>query len=275
MITNNKLQTANIQPCPRLRWIPGMLPTMALVLALITFSTNAGEAFDQTHSRYTRVLAATVKDGRVDYAKLKAAPADLDAYLKDVGSVSAADFARWSKGDRLALLLNLYNAQTLRLIVDQYPLKSIRSIGALPGAAWRGLIVRFGGQMLSLEHLENKVIRPEYREPRIHFALVCAAVSCPPLRGEPYVGSRLGEQLDDQARKFLATTESNRFDAAKNTLYLSQIFNWYKEDFIKPAGSVANYVKPFLPKSQRDALADPAKAKVQFNEYDWALNDRK
>jgi hypothetical protein len=252
-----------------------MLLITVFVLARFVFSANAAEVFDQSHGKFARVLSATVRDGRVDYAKLKAAPAELDAYLKDVGAVTAGDFAKWNKGDRLALLLNLYNAQTLRLIVDHYPLKSIRSIGALPGAAWRGLIVQFGGQMMSLEHLENKIIRPDYKEPRIHFALVCAAVSCPPLRSEPYVGPRLGEQLDDQARKFLGTAESNRFDAAKNTLHLSQIFEWYKADFTGSAGSVANYVKPFLPKAQRDALADPAKAKVQFIEYDWALNDRK
>ncbi len=252
-----------------------LLFSIASALVLFFQFSSVAETFDQSHGRYARVLASTVKDGRVDYAKLKAAPAELDAYLKEVGTVSASDFAKWSKGDRLALLLNLYNAQTLRLIVDNYPLKSIRSIGTLPGAAWRGLIVRFGGQMMSLEHLENKIIRPDYKEPRIHFALVCAAVSCPPLRGEPFVGSRLDEQLDDQARKFLGNAESNRFDAAKNTLQLSQIFEWYKADFIGSAGSIANYVKPFLPKAQRDALTDPAKAKVQFIDYDWSLNDRK
>lgn len=244
-------------------------------LVLLSASARAAEAFDQSHATFARVLSATVKDGRVDYAKLKGAPADLDGYLKEVGAISAADFAKWSKGDRLALLLNLYNAQTLRLIVDHYPVKSIRSIGTLPGAAWRELGVRFGGQMMSLDHLENKVIRVEYREPRIHFALVCAAVSCPPLRSEPYVGARLNEQLDDQTRKFLATPESNRFDAAKNTLHLSEIFKWYGEDFTKAAGSPAMYVKPFLPKAQRDALTDPAKVKVQFTDYDWALNSRK
>ena len=248
---------------------------MAFVLALLPFSSHAAEPFDQTHGRFARVLAATVKDARVDYAKLKAAPAELDAYLKDVAAVPAAEFARWNKADRLALLLNLYNAQTLRLIVDHYPLKSIRTIGVLPGAAWRELVVRFGGQMLTLEHLENKVIRVEYREPRIHFALVCAALGCPPLRGEPYVGAQLSEQLDDQARAFLATPEKNRFDAAKNTLFVSQIFKWYAEDFTKAAGSVAAYVKPFLPTAQRDALTDPAKVKVQFTDYDWTLNARK
>ena len=267
--------TSRIHPHVQRSFRARILPLVAFVLTLFSIHGRAAETFDQSHARFARVLAATVKDARVDYAKLKAAPAELDAYLKEIESVPAAEFAKWGKAERLALLLNLYNAQTLRLIVDHYPVKSIRSIGTLPGAAWRELGVRFGGQMLSLDHLENKVIRVEYREPRIHFALVCAAVSCPPLRSEPYVGARLNEQLDDQARKFLATPESNRFDAAKNTLYLSEIFKWYGDDFTKAAGSPAMYVKPFLPKAQRDALADPAKAKVKFTDYDWDLNVRK
>ena len=275
MKTDIPLQTHPIRPQSWRLFHARILPLAAFVLALFSIHGGAAEAFDQSHARFARVLAATVKDARVDYAKLKAAPAELDAYLKEIESVPAAEFAKWGKAERLALLLNLYNAQTLRLIVDHYPVKSIRSIGTLPGAAWRELGVRFGGQMLSLDHLENKIIRVEYREPRIHFALVCAAVSCPPLRSEPYVGARLNAQLDDQARNFLATPESNRFDAAKNTLYLSEIFKWYGEDFTKAAGSPAAYVKPFLPKDQRDALTDPAKAKVKFTDYNWDLNVRK
>jgi hypothetical protein len=112
----------------------------------------------------------------------------------------------------------------------------------------------------------------EYREPRIHFALVCAAIGCPPLRSEPYVGARLGEQLDDQLRRFLAEPEKNRYDATKNTLHLSPIFKWYAADFTEPAGSLVLYVKPFLPEAQHTALTDPARVKVRFTDYNWALN---
>ncbi len=256
-------------------FVTGRLRRVSLAVALLALTAQAAEPFDQTHAPFARVLSAVVKEAHVDYAKLKAAPLELDTYLREVAAVPPAEFARWSEADRLALHLNLYNAQTLRLIIDHYPLKSIRSIGLLPGAAWRGLIVRQGGQIMSLSHLENKVIRVDYQEPRIHFALVCAAVGCPPLRHEPYVGSRLNEQLDDQARQFLATAEKNRFDPATATLHLSPIFKWYDEDFIKPAGSLAAYVKPFLPAVQRDALGEPAKVKVSFTDYDWALNELK
>jgi hypothetical protein len=159
------------------------------------------------------------------------------------------------------------------LIIDHYPLKSIRDIGLLPGAAWRRSVVRFEGELMSLDHLEHKVIRARYDEPRIHFAVVCAAVSCPPLRSEPYVGARLSEQLDDQARKFLADPEKNRYAAAAGELWLSPIFDWYRDDFTKPAGSLEAYVKPLLPAEITAAMGRAPKVEVRFLDYDWALNE--
>ena len=234
---------------------------------------SAAGGFDQTHARYGAVLSNFVKNGRVDYAGLQSAPQDLDAYLNELATITPEEFATWSRENRLALLLNLYNARTLRLIIDHYPLKSIRNIGTLPGAAWRQLVVRFGGQIMALDHLENKIIRADYNEPRIHFALVCAANGCPPLRSEPYIGNRLERQLDDQAKQFLATGEKNRFDLEKNTLWLSPIFKWYKEDFTGKTGSLAAYVKPFLPEESRHGLERSSKIRVLYTDYDWNLNE--
>jgi hypothetical protein len=210
----------------------------------------------------------------VDYAGLTKSPEILNRYLLAIASVPPEEFANWKREDRLALLLNLYNAQTLRLIVDHYPLKSIRSIGLLPGAAWRKVIVRFGGQVMSLDHLEHEIIRKGYNEPRIHFALVCAAVSCPPLRAEPYVGDQLDRQLNDQARQFMAQSEKNRFEAGTGTLWLSAIFDWYGDDFAE-TGSLVDYVQPFLPDEARAALKEADDVKVRFTDYDWALNEWK
>ena len=257
-------------PRRRSTWLPAAL----LALAMSLRPLSAAE-FDQGHERYAKVLRTFVKSSLVDYAGLKAEPGDLDAYLREIAEVPSAEFAQWSEADRLALLLNLYNAQTLRLIANRYPVKGIRSIGVLPGAAWRELIVRHDGQLMTLAHLENNIIRRQFREPRIHFALVCAALGCPPLRDEPYVGARLDRQLEEQARQFLGSAEKNRFEAAKETLHLSPIFKWYADDFTKPAGSLAAYVKPFLPDAQRNAMGDPAKVKVRFTDYDLALNEQK
>jgi len=264
---------ANDRRFPRLYAFCRLLVVIELSALWTPEHASAAGGFDQTHARYGAVLSQFVKNGRVDYAGLQSAPQDLDAYLNDLATITPEEFATWSRDNRLALLLNLYNARTLRLIIDHYPLKSIRNIGTLPGAAWRQLVVRFGGQIMALDHLETKIIRADYNEPRIHFALVCAANGCPPLRSEPYIGNRLEEQLDDQAKQFLATGEKNRFDVEKNTLWLSPIFKWYKEDFTGKTGSLAAYVKPFLPQESRQALDRSSKIKVRYTDYDWNLNE--
>jgi hypothetical protein len=243
-----------------------------LWITLIAFAASAATP-DLRHERLARVLTATVTTNGVDYAGLKAAPGELDAYLEELASMPAAGFAGLDRAERLALLINLYNATTLRVIRDRYPVRSIRSIGVLPGAAWRELEVRFGGQLLSLDHLENKIIRPDYGEPRIHFALVCAAKGCPPLRTEPFRGADLDRQLDDQARQFLATASKNRFDPKNNTLWLSPIFKWYESDFTAAGGSLSEYVRPFLPASEAAALGGAARVRVRHTDYDWSLND--
>ncbi len=248
-----------------------LLAIFAVLLNCATLS--AAEASAPSHSRFDGLLKKYVKDARVDYAALKAHPEELDGYLGELAKISPAAFGKLPKSDRLACLLNLYNAATLKMITEHYPLKSIRSIGILPGAAWRDLRVRFSGEIMSLEHLENEIIRAEYREPRIHFALVCAAIGCPPLRSEAYAGARLNRQLDEQARQFMSEPAKNHFDASTRTLHLSPIFKWYEADFTGTAGSLAAYVKPFLPAVQRDALGASQKVAIKFTEYDWALND--
>ena len=207
-----------------------LLPVVVMTVLWSPEHVSALDTFDHTHARYAGVLSNFVSNGRVDYARLQAAPQELDAYLNELAAVN-------------------------------------------PGAAWRRLSVRFGGQVMSLDHLENKIIRVDYHEPRIHFALVCAARGCPPLRSEPYVGRRLASQLDDQAKQFLAAAGKNRFDAAKDTLWLSPIFKWYKEDFVASAGSVSAYIKPYLPEELRQALGRSSNPKIRYTNYDWGLND--
>jgi len=219
------------------------------------------------------LLKERVRDGWVEYAMLKAHPEPLRGYLDQLAGVSERDFQSWPEKDRLAFLVNLYNATTLQLIVDNYPIKSIRSIGWLPGAAWKKDVVRAFGRVLTLDDVEHGIIRKEYHDARAHFALVCAARGCPPLRAEAFVGARLDEQLDEQGRIFLGQAHKNRVDAAARVVHLSPIFKWFSEDFETQAGSVLKFVAPFFSAESSRALAG-GEFKIEFTDYDWSLNDQ-
>ena len=253
---------------PRLLWCAAVLGLAPLTLA-----------FDHKHAAFDTVLKARVADGRVDYAALKAAPQPLIAYLDTLAAVPEAAFKSWGEKDRLAFLCNLYNAATLKLIVDHYPVASIKKIGGffnfggLGDGPWKQKVVRLFGQVTTLDHVEHGIIRKEYPDARAHFALVCAARGCPPLRAGAFVGARLDAQLDEQGRIFLGETEKNRVEARTRTLHLSPIFKWFAGDFEAHAGSVEKFVAPFLPEAARAALAAGG-FRISYTDYDWSLNDR-
>ncbi|ACB73597.1 DUF547 domain-containing protein [Opitutus terrae] len=252
-----------------------MIPFRSLLLLLAGLASLApiARAFDHSHALFDRVLKAQVRDGRVNYAALQAAPKPLDDYLAQLAAVTTTEFDGWSQPERLAFLINLYNAATLKLIIDHYPVKSIRSIGWLPGAAWKQEGVEVFGRKISLDELEHGIIRRDYREPRVHFALVCAARGCPPLREETFVGAHLDAQLEDQGKRFLGTAAKNRVDAASRIVYLSPIFKWFAEDFGGTDGAVLQFVAPFLSEEARRVLA-AGDCKISYTDYDWSLNDQ-
>lgn len=250
---------------------------MKLLIALCLLADVAQGActeLDQSHAAWSAIVARWVADGRVDYAGLHAdgRPA-LDAYLAALSSTCATDYEGWTRAARIAFWLNAYNAFTVQLILEHYPIASIRKIGWLPGAAFRQRFIPMPGlkgDTISLDEIENGTLRSAFREPRIHFALVCASRSCPPLRGEAYRGADLDRQLDDQARIFLQDPSRNRVDVAARTLYLSSIFKWFRGDFEAAAGSLPAYVAPYL----APGTPPVADFDVEFLAYDWSINDR-
>lgn len=258
----------------RFRWL---LPAFALALALAV-RVSAAPMFDHTHTAFDRVLKQQVADGGVNYTALKATPQPLTVYLDTLAAVTEAEFKAWPEKERLAFLINLYNAATLKLIVDHYPVASIKKIGGffnfggLGDGPWAQKVVRLFGQVTTLDHVEHEIIRKEYGEARVHFALVCAARGCPPLRAEAWTGDKLEVQLAEQGRIFLGQAEKNRVEAAKRTLHLSPIFKWFAGDFEAAAGSVEKFVTPFLPETARTALAAGG-FKISYTDYDWSLND--
>lgn len=244
-----------------------VLSLLLVSLAGLAASRAQDDSFDHSHAGLTEILAKHVDDqGLVDYAALKANPEQLLGYLGEIAFISEAEFDAWTRERQLALLINLYNAETLQLIVDHYPIKSIKMIGG----AWDLPVVDLFGQRISLNELEHGRVR-SYDEPRIHFALVCAALGCPPLRNEAFTADNLDSQLSDQTRKFLGTPFKNFVDEKSGSLNLSPIFSWYGGDFGETEADLVAAIKPDLPAEAAANLADSPKISYTF--YDWALNE--
>lgn len=241
---------------------------IALCSAMLTALSVAAD-FDPSHFRFDGVLKQYVKEARVNYVALKTHPDELNRYLDQIAAVRRAELESWDEKRQLAFLVNAYNAWTLRLIIDHYPLGSIKDIGNLIRGPWDQPVVHLFGETTDLNTLEHKFIRENHSEPRIHFALVCAAKGCPPLRSEAYVGARLEEQLVDQAKRFLSDRAKNRIDQAGRIVYLSPIFKWYGGDFEKKSGSVLEAIQPYWPggSHRTDGF------KIRFTDYDWSLNE--
>ena len=249
--------------------------TLGFVTAVfISLCLGRAAEFDHTHAALDRVLKARVKNERVDYVALKKDSKDLDAWLKSAGAVTEAEFNRWTQPQQLAFLINLYNAATLKLIVDHYPVKSIKDIGNVFKGPWKQEVVPLLGKTVTLDYLEHGVLRKKYTEPRVHFAIVCAAKGCPPLRAEAFVADKLNEQLDEQGRIFLGTQEKNRWDAGARVLYLSPIFKWFSEDFEKKSGSVVKFVAPYFPAEAQKQIQAAKSPDIRYTDYDWSLNEQ-
>lgn len=233
---------------------------------------QACSSVDPDHAAWSALLSRRVVDGRVDYAGLlRDDQSTLDSYLATLSATCAEDYARWSRDEKIAFWLNAYNAFTVRLILDHHPLRSIRNIGWLPGAAFRMPFIPMAGlrgEEMSLDDIEHRVLRAEFSEPRIHFALVCAARSCPPLRAEAYRAADLDQQLDDQGRRFLGDRTKNRVEQAAGKLYLSAIFNWFRPDF-ETNGPLGSFVAPYLDLQASDIV----NFEIEFLDYDWSLNE--
>lgn len=211
--------------------------------------------------------------GRVNYRRWKAEGADvLRVWLESLADVDLADFT--DADARLALWLNAYNAIAISQVLEVYPIASIRpKVLGIPN--WLSFLDFFtrsnsiiGGKKYSLNQIEHAILRPEFAEPRIHFALVCASVGCPLLRRGAYFPESVRTQLEADASRFIHNPDKVRYDAEKKTLYLSKIFKWYGEDFVKAAGSVAEYVGGYL--GPEAAVGDGWA--IVFLPYDWNLN---
>lgn len=222
------------------------------------------------HRSYGELLAKYVHDGVVDYQGFKKEEQKLDQYLARLAKTQPEELAH---DHQLAFYINAYNAYTIKLILKNFkngrPLKSIKKIGGLFTKPWSIKFCEIGGKIYSLDNIEHDIIRPKFKDPRVHFAINCAAKSCPPLISKPYLGDTLDKQLDENSVSFLNTTENNYLKG--NTLYVSKIFKWFAEDFNNdPIVFIQKYANTDL-RSQLNTKKE--KIKIEYLNYDWSLNN--
>lgn len=230
-------------------------------------------AFD--HSIWDRVLKAHVnRIGEVNYTAIKAQRADLDEYIRRLGEASPADRPELfpSRAHELAYWLNAYNAFVIRGVVDRYPTRSVLDLGPLKRFFWRKDYTA-GGVKMTLLHLENEIIRKRYREPRIHFALVCASLSCPMLSRDAFTADNLESELNRLAREFVNQRRNVTIDTAANEVTLSEIFKWYREDFESPGQTLLDYIRRYASEENRRALSTLKQPKIKYYDYDWSINE--
>jgi YD repeat-containing protein len=247
------------------------------MLAATLVTATAADGLDHRYDAYGRLVARVVNGARVDYRALASSRPELDAIAAAFDAPETKDLPQWPTAEQMAFWINAYNVFTLRAIVDHYPIRapwftigprnSIRQIDGV----WTTLTWRAAGRDVTLDDIEHKILRPAFKDPRVHMAINCASVGCPPLSAEPYVAARLDAQLDAASRRYLASPQGTRIDGDR--LKVSSIFKWYGEDFGTPADrAVLAFVARFGPPAAAE-LAASGRARLAFLDYDWSLND--
>ncbi|HKQ25224.1 MAG TPA: DUF547 domain-containing protein [Burkholderiales bacterium] len=245
-------------------------------------------AFDHSHAQWEALTKKHVvwlaggHASQVNYGGFKTDRQDLKSYLDGLSVVTQADYDTWKKPQKLAFLINAYNAYTIELILTEYPkVKSIKDLGSLITSPWKKRFFSLLGKQRSLDDVEHGMIRAPgaFNEPRIHMAANCASIGCPALRSEAYVAGKLDAQLEDSVVRFLSDESRNRFNPKTGRLEVSKIFDWYGKDFAARSGSVeawlAQYGDKLAGEPKYQQMIRDKKAKLDFLDYDWALNDRK
>ncbi len=269
-----------------------MQQALRLVFLCFTLAAaGAHAAFDHRHEAWTELLKKHVvlvdggKASKVRYGGFSQDRAALKAYLDSLSAVSQQEYDGWNKNQRLAFLINSYNAFMIEKILTRYPkIESVWDFGKIFGNPFKDKFFRLLGRDMNLDGIEHDTIRApgSFDDPRIHFAVNCASIGCPMLREEAYVATRLDRQLDEQTVRFLSDRSRNRYDAQSGALEVSSIFDWYGKDFArgwKGYNSLAQFLSKYSDAladapEQRNALREQ-QARISFLDYNWGLNDAK
>lgn len=260
---------------------------LSCLMMAVSVGAQAPVAFD--HDAWNRLLAQHTRwlpEGHastVDYHGMKADPTKLQRYLTALSAVQRKTFDDWSRETQLAFLINAYNAFTVQLILTRYPdLESIKDLGSFLQSPWKKPFISFLGRTRSLDDIEHGLIRGSgrYRDPRVHFAINCASISCPALRPEAYSPERLDAQLEDQTVRFLSDKTRNYVKG--DEVELSPIFKWYREDFEQGFHGdkglpdfLVRYAQALGLNASQTRDLRRGKWTISFADYDWRLNDRR
>jgi len=272
-----------------------LLTMLGLLLILTAGPPASAQSYDHSNASFTTLLKkhVVVLDGgrssQVKYAELLKDRGALKAYLDSVASIREAEFEAWTKPQRLAFLVNTYNAATLELILQNYPVKSIKDIGSVFDNRWKRKFIKLFGREVSLDGIEHEMLRKPgaYNEVRVHYAVNCASIGCPALREEAFAADRLEKQLEEQAVRFLSDRTRNRL--ANGVLETSMIFKWFIEDWERgytgfdgktPAIKSREQYFARYAKNLADSVTDQTKiaeamVSITHLDYDWSINDKK
>jgi len=257
-------------------------------------TSEKSEAAAFSYDDYAAVLKRVDENGLVDYRKLKKEPQQLKNFQKALSQLSRERYESWSKDEQLAFWINAYNGLTLAAIVDHYPIQSsvLKSL-AFPknsirqiNGVWKKLTFNVMGRDVTLNHIEHDIVRKEFKRPEIHMALVCAALSCPALRNEPFRAETLESQFENESRRFVSHPLKFKMDRAEKVVYLSKIFKWFGQDFVErflPESGFAGHDSKrraslhFVSLHVSDADAGYLQNQtyqVKYLDYDWSLNEQ-
>ena len=237
------------------------MKTYLVLLLSVCFLNGFSQWNLPNHSPWNQLLEKHVDNqGWVNYKGFLKDRNELKKYLNHLSNNPPK--SSWTRNETLAYYINAYNAFTVELILENYPLKSIKDIRR----PWKRKFIPIGDEMLSLDDIEHGILR-NMNEPRIHFAVNCASVSCPKLYNKAFTANQLEKQLDKLTREFINSSENK---ISENQLQLSKIFQWYEKDYlVNGIRSLAHYVSQYT-----DVKINP-NARVSFLDYDWALNEKK
>ncbi len=278
----------------------GFLGLLLLLSACTTISPSlksfeSAQLSEFSHQIFDQALRQNVDDfGRVDYQGLKSQSNSIEAYYQSISQYSPDSHPELfpSEQHRLAYWINAYNVAVIKIVLEYYPIAGVEEVKPplalffLPDKTGFFVFQRpvFGNVSTSLYYLENSVIRERFFEPRIHFALNCASISCPALPNYAFTGNQLNQQLEQEVRRFFSESRNFRIDLTTKTVYLSAILDWYQDDFIdwlqikypEKNATLINYIALYLSDEKARQLSQlGSQYQIKFIPYDWRLNDQK